>query len=88
MKLTKNKGLPVLNVQLPEFNVSDDTVMHLATARALVETQSKGFESCCQILAREYVVCFGDMVWLFDSGFAGWSSAGCDYRNVYFPVER
>ncbi len=44
-----------------KFIVSDDTVMHLATARALVNPKAKDFKQLMDIMAFEYIECMNDM---------------------------
>ncbi|XP_078681932.1 ADP-ribosylhydrolase ARH1-like isoform X2 [Branchiostoma floridae x Branchiostoma belcheri] len=53
-------GLSNITVQLPGWPVSDDTVMHLATAEALVIDSEKK-EHIYLELCRRYVACMNDM---------------------------
>jgi len=52
-------GLEKLSVN--GWKVSDDTVMHLATAEALVSDSWKTMDELCELLAKKYVECFNDM---------------------------
>lgn len=55
-------GVENVFVQLPDWRVSDDTIMHIATARALKEHGvSNDDDSLFNKLASEYVTCMGDM---------------------------
>jgi len=48
------------NIDLQDWRVSDDQVMHLATAEALVQ-QYSSLDKLYPIIARNYVECFHDM---------------------------
>src|SRR6185312_4091761 len=50
-EITKGKGIPGLEIKLPGWPVSDDTVMHVATAQALLD-QEDGFELGCAFSKR------------------------------------
>ncbi|XP_067933916.1 ADP-ribosylhydrolase ARH1-like [Watersipora subatra] len=55
-------GLSSVNNKLHDFTVSDETVMHLATATALVtHVQGAGSESLYNNFADEYIKCVKDM---------------------------
>lgn len=54
-------GLEKLKIT-PEWLVSDDTVMHLATGETLMKTNLTKFEDIMQDMANEYVECFNDMM--------------------------
>ena len=56
-EITKGKG--VLALDLKNFCVSDDTVMHLATAEGLVSGEEDD-KLLCKIGMR-YIDCWGDM---------------------------
>jgi ADP-ribosylarginine hydrolase len=49
-------------ITLPKWNVSDDTVMHMATAKALLAIDKKQFTSALwRAICDEYVKCYDDM---------------------------
>ncbi|XP_060071474.1 ADP-ribosylhydrolase ARH1-like [Ylistrum balloti] len=58
-------GLKKIKVALPAWNVSDDTVMHLATAEALTkwghESADNDKTHLYSLLAQKYISCMGDM---------------------------
>uniref|UniRef100_A0A1I8H8F4 ADP-ribosylhydrolase ARH1 n=2 Tax=Macrostomum lignano TaxID=282301 RepID=A0A1I8H8F4_9PLAT len=55
-------GLTKLNITLPHFRVSDDTVMHMATAKALIaKTTAPDEEQLYLQLAKEYCDCMNYM---------------------------
>lgn len=55
-------GLTSLHVELPGWKVSDDTVMHLATAEALIKNGKKTVNhSLYQNIAIHYITCMEDM---------------------------
>ena len=55
-------GLKQINVSLPDWPVSDDTVMHLATADALVRNKTcQDKENLYSLLAEDYKHCLTDM---------------------------
>ncbi|NXP35196.1 ADPRH hydrolase, partial [Leiothrix lutea] len=58
-ELAQLGGLEAISLQPPEWPVSDDTVLHLATAEGLA-TGLEG-EPLLQELARRYVAAMGDM---------------------------
>ncbi|NWR62304.1 ADPRH hydrolase, partial [Bucorvus abyssinicus] len=58
-ELAELGGLEAVTLELPEWPVSDDTVLHLATAEGLA-TGLEG-EPLLQELARRYVAAMGDM---------------------------
>uniref|UniRef100_K1R8Q8 ADP-ribosylhydrolase ARH1 n=1 Tax=Magallana gigas TaxID=29159 RepID=K1R8Q8_MAGGI len=57
-------GIEALNVKLPGWMVSDDTVMHLATAEALTEKSGKNCDKgeLYKTIAEKYKACMRDMV--------------------------
>ncbi|ESO02295.1 hypothetical protein HELRODRAFT_65081 [Helobdella robusta] len=60
----KMGGIAALDVRQPKWIVSDDTVMHLATAEAIVEYGKLGIDDLKKlylIVAKHYVVCMTDM---------------------------
>lgn len=55
-------GIKHIDVSIPEWTVSDDTVMHLATADALVRHKTcEDKENLYSLLAEEYRNCMADM---------------------------
>ncbi|KAH3746009.1 ADP-ribosylarginine hydrolase [Pelomyxa schiedti] len=58
-EMTRGAGVPALALYGRDWRVSDDTVMHLATAEALA-TGAEGNE-LYQCIAARYVVCWKDM---------------------------
>ncbi|KAL0491614.1 [protein ADP-ribosylarginine] hydrolase [Acrasis kona] len=54
-------GLTKIAPNPKKFIVSDDTVMHLATARALVDPTSTTFTNLMNNMAKEYVISMDDM---------------------------
>ncbi|KAH3863491.1 ADP-ribosylhydrolase ARH1-like [Dreissena polymorpha] len=61
-ELKRLGGLDALEVCPPKWIVSDDTVMHIATGRALVQYGHRAnFEDLFQTLAFEYKQCMTDM---------------------------
>lgn len=61
-ELHKLGGVRNITVTAPEWMVSDDTVMHLATAEALVKNKNcPDKENLYQLLAEEYTNCMKDM---------------------------
>jgi ADP-ribosylarginine hydrolase len=55
-------GLQKIRIKLPGWRVSDDTVMHLATAEALVmHGQSEPDDNLYRLLASTYKLCMKDM---------------------------
>ncbi|MBN3311760.1 ADPRH hydrolase, partial [Atractosteus spatula] len=59
-ELTKMGGLK--NIDVKDFRVSDDTVMHLATAEALVKVGKKPqLPDLYHVLAQKYIDCLDDM---------------------------
>eukprot|EP00105_Crassostrea_gigas_P039197 XP_019923345.1 PREDICTED: uncharacterized protein LOC105329631 isoform X2 [Crassostrea gigas] len=57
-------GIEALNVKLPGWMVSDDTVMHLATAEALTEKSGKNCDKgeLYKTIAEKYKACMRDML--------------------------
>lgn len=62
-ELKKLGGVKKLKISLPGWPVSDDTVMHIATAKALVlkSVTEKPTEDLYLTIAREYKECMSDM---------------------------
>ena len=61
-EVAKRGGLAALDAK--EFPVSDDTVMHLATAEAMMEVGKKDKQTLAQLvkqLVKEYIRCMRDM---------------------------
>ncbi|KAA6397023.1 MAG: putative ADP-ribosylarginine hydrolase [Streblomastix strix] len=58
--LEKLGGIDALQIQPPEFIVSDDTVMHNATARGLV-TEAENIDKLFQNIHTQYCKCMKDM---------------------------
>jgi ADP-ribosylarginine hydrolase len=54
-------GLENLKIEKTNWRVSDDTVMHLATAEALVEWQDTDKKNLYPLLCERYVMCWNDM---------------------------
>jgi ADP-ribosylglycohydrolase len=59
-QLSELGGLDALTLCLPDFRVSDDTILHLATAEALIEPHPSR-EKLYLDLARRYVSAMNDM---------------------------
>eukprot|EP00698_Gefionella_okellyi_P010997 TRINITY_DN2885_c0_g1_i2.p1 TRINITY_DN2885_c0_g1~~TRINITY_DN2885_c0_g1_i2.p1 ORF type:complete len:417 (+),score=73.39 TRINITY_DN2885_c0_g1_i2:102-1352(+) len=59
--LTNHRGMAGLVVTKGEWLVSDDSVMHLATAEALISSASSKLEGTCIELAKRYKACGSDM---------------------------
>lgn len=61
MKITENKGPLALNIN-NDWKYSDDTVMHIATAKALEKvTKETTIDEIGKYLAAEYVACWVHM---------------------------
>ena len=61
-EVAKRGGLASLDAK--DFPVSDDTVMHLATAEAMMEVGKKGKQTLARLvkhLVKEYIRCMRDM---------------------------
>ena len=54
-------GISEIVVNKKNWKVSDDTVMHLATAESLVESNEEKVESIAQLLSTYYLQCGSDM---------------------------
>lgn len=61
MKLTDNKGPLALNITMG-WRYSDDTVMHMATAQAMLAgNKNTPLNDICQAIGREYKACWSRM---------------------------
>lgn len=61
-EVSRLRGVACLDVRLPQWNVSDDTVLHMATGRALLRNgNSDNKDELCLLLAEEYKKCMSDM---------------------------
>lgn len=62
MKITKQKGVLALQVEKEEFPYSDDTVMHVATAKGLLNSKRNDDNNAiCTSVAKEYKMCMNYM---------------------------
>lgn len=58
MRITNKKGIGALNIAPYEFRYSDDTVMHIATARGLLESNpDDSLDGICTKIAKYYKSC-------------------------------
>jgi ADP-ribosylarginine hydrolase len=62
-RVLKNEfgGISDLDCSPPYWIVSDDTVMHLATGEALIDTSCSTVEEIMTKMAKEYIICWDDM---------------------------
>jgi ADP-ribosylarginine hydrolase len=88
LQMTNQVGVSALVIKLPGFNLSDDTVMHIATAEGFLENATHlptsvrppdateatplSFHHRCTLIAQAYVRSFDDM-----DGRAAGSTTGC-----------
>jgi ADP-ribosylarginine hydrolase len=62
LRLTQGAGISALTVRAPGWIVSDDTVMHIATAEGLIEaTDQESLAVTCKRVAARYVACWPEM---------------------------
>mmetsp|Transcript_15854 Transcript_15854/g.22076 ORF Transcript_15854/g.22076 Transcript_15854/m.22076 type:complete len:425 (-) Transcript_15854:662-1936(-) len=61
LRITEGQGIKALHLKGFEWRVSDDTVMHLATAEALIECHKNTGEQLCETVAKYYAACHKDM---------------------------
>lgn len=62
MELTNQRGVLKLVLSKRFFPYSDDTVMHFATARGLLQTNGEdNLDKICQAVGKEYKACWKDM---------------------------
>ncbi|KAF6019595.1 ADPRH [Bugula neritina] len=83
-----HKEVEELGVEKPAFCVSDDTVMHMATAKALVTKSSKDRENEFDNLAHEYIRCMQDMSGRAPGGTTVAACNNLDIRRNDAPQEK